>query len=623
MRFRLHKQSADAATWRLIALFGLLVLGLVLAVNAALAGGYAILHSLLWRGTPLTFPAYFFATNTGLVLLFVLGGAAVESLRMSDGGAQVARMIGAREAYPQAGGDLGRLERRFINLVNEMAIANRMRRAPTAWIVPRDDGINAFAAGWGQDDHVVGVTRGALERLTREELQGVVAHEFGHLMGGDTRRNMHLVGLVWGLQMVHGFGQSLAEPDEWGQPPATAPVGHIVMALGWLGYVMGRLLQAAVSRQREFHADAQAVEATRVVHGLGGALRKIAAQSARDEGSRAAQASSSGTIHMAHLLLHHRSASWATHPPIAERLRRLYGRTMEPLDDAVQPAPVEERVMAFAASNTTRPANAASDAGAVAHADPVQASTFDAMQPNRNQAREASLRDALMRIHRWHGPREKRAGTLALLFDAHDQAAWERWTNLIDHEPTTQRVKADIQSLTPEMRVEAFKTLVSRSRDDLPADRALLRQQAKLLTDTLTDGPAARAARGRLHRLVLLRLLRVAAPSKTRRSGEPLSQHLQGAIMSTAALAVAVAGGDASRWLGHVRDHVQANTIQAPPKPRWSMRALLRVHSVDQARLVQAWIKATRKLGLVADDCSRESLQFAALALGVATPSLR
>ena len=195
MRFRAHQDAAQASTRRLLVLFVLVVAVLVAAVNAVLAVAY-------WISVPFVgFPDWFFETNSGLVLLYVLGGCWFETLRLRDGGAHVARMAGGRLVQTSGQHSADRLERRFANIVQEMALASRMP-PPGAWVLPREEAINAFAAGWTPDDAVVAVTRGALQRLTREELQGVVAHEFSHLVHGDTRLNMRLVGLVWGLQLL-------------------------------------------------------------------------------------------------------------------------------------------------------------------------------------------------------------------------------------------------------------------------------------------------------------------------------------------------------------------------------------------------------------------------------------
>ena len=195
-------------------------------------------------------------------------------------------------------------------------------------VLARDQGINAFAAGWDEDDAVVAVTQGALDHLTREELQGLVAHEFSHIGEGDTRLNMRLVGMVFGLEMLYRMGESLLEPDD--QRPAHAPavLGLAIMAAGWLGWLAGHGLQAAVSRQREYLADARAVQWTRSRDGLGGVLRKILTQQQR--GRRDAHAWVASVQHM--LLVGNESGKMAhwldSHPTLDQRIRRIYGRTM-------------------------------------------------------------------------------------------------------------------------------------------------------------------------------------------------------------------------------------------------------------------------------------------------------
>jgi Zn-dependent protease with chaperone function len=228
---------------------------------------------------------------------------------------------------PQPDSDLH--EQRFVNIVDEMAIASGMKR-PQPMVLARDSGINAFAAGWDESDSVVALTRGALEHLNREELQGLVAHEFSHIREGDTRLNMRLMGMVFGLEMLYRMGQSLAEPDGHGRRTAGSLLGLAIMAAGWLGWVAGHALQAAVSRQREFLADARAVQWTRSRDGLGGVLRKILWQHEDGVSSR-----SMGSV-VQHLLLVGSEegpvAHWFdSHPPLTQRIRRIYGRQMGPL----------------------------------------------------------------------------------------------------------------------------------------------------------------------------------------------------------------------------------------------------------------------------------------------------
>jgi Zn-dependent protease with chaperone function len=331
MRFFQHQSEARAQTRRLLWLFALTVLGLVLAMNAALALTWVVVRWGL-NGVVSGYPAYFFTVNTALTLLFVLGGwwletSALHGGRDGGGGEILARRAGAREAWPSSRDD----ERKLCNVVQELAIAASMP-PPQAMVLDRVESINAFAAGWGPEDAVVAVTRGALEHLTRDELQGLVAHELSHLREGDTLLNMRLAGMVYGLEMIFNLGQTLCEPDDDGRRTALALPGFAVMATGSLGWLAGRALKAAVSRQREFLADARAVQFTRSKEGLGGVLRKVAGQ-VDGSATRAA-----GRLHPAvqHMLLVSvadptRSHWLATHPPLSERIRRVYGRPMPPL----------------------------------------------------------------------------------------------------------------------------------------------------------------------------------------------------------------------------------------------------------------------------------------------------
>jgi Zn-dependent protease with chaperone function len=508
MRFRSHQEAAQQQTRQLIALFVLIVIGLVVAVNLVLALIY-------WITVPFArgLPAYFIETNTGLVLLFVLGGCWVESMRLHKGGPHVAELAGARPAQPSGNDDHARREQRFVNVVQEMAIASGQRPPPQAWVLPRDDAINALAAGWQGEDAVVVVTRGALERLTRAELQGVVAHEFSHIVHGDTRLNMRLVGLVWGLQMIWGLGLSLWSEDEQGRRGAGALFGLGLMAVGSLGWLAGRLLQAAVSRQREFLADASAVKFARHVDGLGGALRKIADQQAqRIKGLASAHASS-----LAHLLLSNDVASrggwrrWlATHPPLIERLSRLYGRSFEADEvllaaDRVAIETADEQPAAMlapkAAQHANHPARAepalrqaqddrgqrastsSARTGVAEIAAPPESARHDATQkPTHFDAAERE-HDALRRIEQWYGLGEWQAAMLALAIDPQAPDAAARWRG---YEAATtdlhvaHAVRQEVQALRPAARRQVTEKLLARARQSPSSHKQrLLREWAK------------------------------------------------------------------------------------------------------------------------------------------------
>ncbi|MDO9114215.1 MAG: M48 family metalloprotease [Polaromonas sp.] len=324
MRFFEHQERARAETRQLLLLFAVTVAALVLAVNAALALTW---HLLTPGGTG--YPAYFFSVNTGMTLLFVLGGWWLETSSLHGGGEKLARRVGAREAWPASRLD----EQKLCNIAAELAIAASMR-VPQVMVLERQSSINAFAAGWDEDDAVIAVTRGALDRLSRDELQGLVAHELSHIREGDTRLNMRLAGMVFGLELIFNLGAGMCEPDENGRRSVLALPGLAILAAGFLGWLAGRALKAAVSRQREFLADARAVQFTRSRDGLGGVLRKVASLQG---------AGGTASFHPAvqHMLLvgHQAQAHWLdSHPPLAERIRRIYGRAMPgPADDETAP----------------------------------------------------------------------------------------------------------------------------------------------------------------------------------------------------------------------------------------------------------------------------------------------
>ncbi len=596
MRFRRHQEAAHASTRRLIALFVVVLAALVVAVNVALAAVYRL--SMPFAGS---YPALFFETNTAIVLLFVLGGCWLESLRLREGGAHVARMAGGQPARASGHTPGERLERRLHYIVQELALASRIP-PPAAWVLPREDAINAFAAGWSHDDAVIAVTRGALERLTREELQGVVAHEFSHVVHGDTRLNMRLVGLVWGLQMIFLLGRSLSQPDEFGRRPATTLFGWALIVTGWLGWAAGRLLQAAVSRQREFLADASAVQYTRLVQGLGGALRKIAHQS-RDHADRlhAAHAAS-----LAHLFLSTpgRWPLWSTHPPIAERLRRLYGQDMGPLPAEPLAAPTaDEPMIGFAPGGGT---------AALLKTPPPDTDspcpTHDPMHHAAWHGEVAREQEALARIALWHGAGQCQAALLLWLAGEHHVAIPGVAPRFI------QAARPELAALSPHTRLESVAMLARRLRDTAPTLLPGLRTAAR---------QAARGADGRLRRLLLDTWLRREerkrlCPSST--TLETLEDEVTAAtalLGATLALSpeVALAWREASLAACGIPRRTALHCAPA----RWA-RSLQRLAPMQRPTLVRAWVDAMPSTLL--DAGRTEVLQIACSLLDTPQPPM-
>ncbi len=353
MNFFEHQEVARRSSRRLVMLFALAVIAIVIAVNLAATLVY---HAFVvpagagWVSSQL--PKGFYLTNTVVVLGLIFGGTWLEMNRLKAGGEAVAKMIGAREVDTST---RDMLDRRLLNVVEEMAIASGVP-VPRVFVMDSENTINAFAAGHSINDAIVAVTRGTLTRLSRDELQGVIAHEFSHILNGDMKLNLRLVGVLFGLLIVAMAGRFLLEigrrtrgGGDRSSGSAIAMLfaaGLVLWILGYIGVFFGRLIKAGVSRQREFLADASAVQFTRNPDGIGGALRKIAGLSEQTGlGTRIDHPQAEA---LSHLFLGAARPSFvrgvfATHPPLAERVQRIYGRAM-----AALPAP--ENAVALALS---------------------------------------------------------------------------------------------------------------------------------------------------------------------------------------------------------------------------------------------------------------------------------
>lgn len=319
--FRQAQDSARSTSRWLIWLFALAVIGTVAIVNAALA--------IVWRlqlGGMFRLPPSFYEVNTAATLGLILCGTLLEMSGLRKGGGAIAERLGGMQLKRPSDD----LEQRLFNVAHEMAVATGLK-VPPIYILQSDLSINAFAAGWERSDCVVAVTRGALLRLSRDELQGVIAHEYSHILNHDTQLSTRLAGYVAGLSFVWGFGSHLAHmTDARGNHKAWALMGYGIMMAGSAGWLAGRLLRAAVSRQREYLADASAIQFTRNPHGIGGALRKIAGHPPQPgtKGLQAREADAMSHMFIAPACTGVLHRWFALHPPIQRRLERIFGRRM-------------------------------------------------------------------------------------------------------------------------------------------------------------------------------------------------------------------------------------------------------------------------------------------------------
>ena len=254
------------------------------------------------------------------VVLGTLGvvfiGSLYKTAALAKGGSAVAESLGGRLLNPNT---THPDERKLRNVIEEMAIAAGVP-VPKIYVLDEEKGINAFAAGHAPGDAAIGVTRGCMTLLNRDELQGVIGHEFSHILNGDMRLNLRLLGLIFGILCLAVIGRVLIYTRGGRDRNPLMLLGLALIVIGAIGVFFGRLIQAALSRQREFLADASAVQFTRNPAGLSGALQKIGGTGSKLESAHAGEAS--------HMFFGNGMGkpflgALATHPPLDERIRAI------------------------------------------------------------------------------------------------------------------------------------------------------------------------------------------------------------------------------------------------------------------------------------------------------------
>ena len=323
MNFFEHQDRARRQTVYLIFLFAIAIVGTILALYAVLAIAVATeLKTSFWQPEMLILISI-------IVIVTVAIGSAIKLWKLRAGGKIIAFSMGGRLVNSNTQDEL---ERRLLNVVEEMAIASGVS-VPPVYLMDYEPGINAFAAGFTINDAVIGVTRGSLEQLSREQLQGVIAHEFSHIIHGDMRLNLYLIGVVQGILLIHLCGRELLRLINNGPSSKRKKQGLIVIAalalfvIGYIGFICGRLIKSAIGRQREFLADASAVQYTRNPWGISGALRQIGGLKAgsKIKAPKAEEASHLFFGEAVKSLEFYASINrlLATHPPLEERIKRL------------------------------------------------------------------------------------------------------------------------------------------------------------------------------------------------------------------------------------------------------------------------------------------------------------
>ena len=492
------QDAARRQTAWLVILFALAAIGLVVITSLfilfvfGLFGGTLSVSHLQEGGLLGRIDLATFAVIAMVVALIVAGGSLYKILLLSRGGAAVAEALGGRLLAPDSEDPE---TRRVLNVVEEMALASGTP-VPSVYLLEGEAGINAFASGLTPGDAVIGLTRGAVAGLSRDQLQGVVAHEFSHILNGDMRLNLRLAGLLHGILLIGLIGRVLVQAGGRGggsksrDRAAFAALGLGLMVTGFTGTLFANLIKSSVSRQREFLADAAAVQFTRNPQGIAGALKRIGATSVHGLLShpRAPEMSHAYFATGVRTFLGRLSA---THPPLETRIRRL-----DPLWDgrfeASAPSPSEPATGADWAA--TSPVAASQAVVPEIIHEVVQEAIDQIGQPDDTHLRHAqTLIRELPATLRWAArePYGAQALVFALLLDSDEGIRQRQLAHLETH--LESGLGAETLRLWPSVLATAREFRLPLVDLSLPALRQLSTPQtetfrAALTTLIATDG---------------------------------------------------------------------------------------------------------------------------------------
>lgn len=542
MRFFEHQARARRRTaWLVVWLLAATAV-VVVAVDAVVAFAAYLLSDVPQPGFDRWWPAQtgLLAGASVITLLLIGGGSLYKMVALSGGGADVARSVGAVQIES---GTTDPARKRLVNVVEEMAIAAGIP-VPAVFVLEGESGINAFAAGYSTSDAAIAVTQGTLDTLTRDELQGVIAHEFSHVFNGDMRLNLRLTGLLHGILLIALIGRGMMRVGGHSDGKGAAflvSAGFALFVVGFIGVLCARIIKAAVSRSREFLADASAVQFTRNPSGIGGALKKIAA----GDGSVLARTEAEEVSHMLFATGISFTTLMATHPPIEERIRAIEPR-FDPreLDELRQKmarrwAATEDVIQRAAGETPEGAAGLAGDAVAV---------TPEAVSAGVGALQNAHLLNAAALLAAIPGPLTAAARSAR-------EAPWLAVATLLSVEPSirtsqlarvseqygaeaaerTHELGESLAALGPGARLPlidlAFPAIRHRTREELGAFLALTK--------------AVRDAEGgdQVFEYVLTRLMRqmVAEAISPRQAGKPGRDPLKGHLADLAMLFAVVA----------------------------------------------------------------------------------
>ncbi len=443
-------------------------------------------------------------------LVLILLGSTYKVAQLRGGGTTVAENVGGKRIPPNS---VDPVERRLLNVVEEMALASGTP-VPPVYLLPGEKGINAFAAGYSPSDAVVAVTRGTAEQLSRDELQGVIAHEFSHILNGDMRLNIRLIGILHGILLLGLIGRFLLRSSYYSSSNRRDSkdnsggvlliVGAVLVVIGLIGSLCGNLIKAALSRQREYLADASAVQFTRNPGGIAGALKRIAVAVS---GSRLQHRNANEVSHMyfSQGVWEGFSGLMATHPPLSKRIRAI-----EPNWNGKYLATPKTPVA------LTEIAGAVGFAGAPVAVNEVPVEVVEhatdyignPTEIHRRYAHELLQTIPLEIVEAVHEPYGARAVLFALLLDKNEAVRKVQMTALA--ETTTPDIVELTDQLAPAIRQLDARVRLPLVDMSLPALRAMAKSQYLEFSTAFKELVAADQRLGlfewTLHRILLRHL---------------------------------------------------------------------------------------------------------------------
>jgi Zn-dependent protease with chaperone function len=498
MDFFQNQEVARKKTGRLIVYFLVAVILIIVTVYFAIAAVLRVAEPAAREGAAVELPSLWdpqlFAVVAVGTAALISGGSLYKIASLSGGGHTVAELMGGRLLHPQTS-DLD--ERKILNVVEEMAIAAGTP-VPPVYLLENEEGINAFAAGHSLNDAVIGVTRGCVRTLSRDELQGVIGHEFSHILNGDMKLNLRLMGVLFGILLIglsgyillrstSGYGVRVSNrDDDRGGRNVLPLIGLALYVIGYVGVFFANLIKAAVSRQREFLADASAVQFTRNSDGIAGALKKIGALEAGSaiREPRAAEAShmffgNAGTAGQLFGLLE-------THPPLVERIRRLDPsfdgdfskvRLDAPGDDRQRSLPSDRQ--GRARSFSFNPAEAVARVGTIGAPHLLYAA---GLLENLPPSISTQLQD----------PLGAQATVFAMLLDPAEAVFRQQlaWLNQYAHPAVVRQMRAvlpEVRKVAPEERLPLVELAIPALRQMTPAQMREFLSGVKALVEADND----------------------------------------------------------------------------------------------------------------------------------------